>query len=131
VKDLLDRRRAWSDAVNARDIDAYADIVAEDVVWIPPSGDAIVGRAAFRRWLEPFFGAFEYDYGASNPRYVDAGDWIVERSDFESRITPVAGGSTMSHPGSYLVIWRRDADGLWRIDRYVDDGPLQEATPTT
>jgi ketosteroid isomerase-like protein len=45
VKDLLDRRRAWSDAVNARDIDAYADIVAEDVVWIPPSGDAIVGRA--------------------------------------------------------------------------------------
>lgn len=110
--------------MNARDIEAYAGLVAEDVVWIPPSGDAIVGRQAFRAWLRPFFEAYDYEYSASGTTFSKAGEWVVESSDFESRMTPVAGGSTMSHTGTYIVIWRRDSDGIWRIDRYLDRSRL-------
>lgn len=121
---LRKQHERWRAAVNARDFDAYADVVAEDVVWIPPSGDAVVGRQAFRKWLAPFFEAYAYQYATSNTRFLTAGDWAAERSDFESRMTPIAGGSPMSHTGTYLVIWKRDSDGVWRIDRYVDQGQL-------
>ena len=114
--------------MNARDVEAYVELVAEDVVWIPPSGGAIEGRQAFRKWLEPFFEAYNYEYSASNTRFLTAGDWVAERSDFESRMTPVAGGSTMSHTGAYIVIWRCDSDGMWRIDRYIDHGQLSSVT---
>lgn len=121
---LRERHEKWRAAVNARDIDAYSELVIEDVVWIPPAGDAIVGRKAFQEWLKPFFESYDYEYSASNTRLLAAGEWIVERSDFESRMTPIAGGSTMSHTGVYMAIWRLDSDGIWRIDRYVDQGPL-------
>lgn len=123
MEGLEERRRQWISVVNSRDLEGYAELVTEDVVWIPPGGAAIVGRPAFRGWLRPFFTSYTYQYSSSDPRYLDAGDWIVEQAGFESRMTPLAGGSPMSHNGSYIVIWRRDA-GLWRIERYVDVGAL-------
>jgi uncharacterized protein (TIGR02246 family) len=116
----MKRHEQWRAAVNARDLDAYAELVAEDVVWIPPAGEALVGREAFRRWLAPFFGAYAYEYSVSNIRWLPAGDWVAESSRFASRMTPAGGGSTMSHVGAYMALWKRDADGVWRIDRYVD-----------
>lgn len=124
MDELAQRHLQWERAVNAGDIDAYADLVTHDLVWIPPTGDAIVGRQAFREWLGPFFEAYDYVYSTSNTRFLGAGDWGAEKSEFESRMTPVAGGATLMHAGAYVVIWRRDTDGAWRIDRYLDHGPL-------
>lgn len=36
---LAGRRDAWVAAVGARDLDAYAELVTEDVVWLPPGND--------------------------------------------------------------------------------------------
>jgi uncharacterized protein (TIGR02246 family) len=129
VNEFEHRHEEWKDAVNARDIEAYAELVAEDVVWIPPRGEAIVGRQAFRAWLRPFFSAYRYDYSTSNHRFLAAGDWIAESADFDSSMTPVSGGSPMSHRGSYLAIWKRASDGAWRIDRYVDQSGLRGEAP--
>lgn len=124
LDNVKERHRHWIEAVNSRSLDAYAELVAEDVVWIPPVGPAIAGRQEFREWLRPFFGAYHYKYAPSNSRFLDAGDWVVESADFETQMTPVGGGPAMSHEGAYLVIWRRDSDGAWRIERYIDQGAL-------
>jgi ketosteroid isomerase-like protein len=34
---LHDRRRAWVESVSARDVERYAELVTEDVVWLPPA----------------------------------------------------------------------------------------------
>lgn len=127
VQELAGQHHKWQDAVNARDIDAYAELVAEDVVWIPPSGDAIEGREAFRKWLAPFFTAYAYAYSTSEPRFRAAGNRVVESCEFESLMTPASGGSPMSHSGSYVVIWRRDPDSAWRIERYIDRSLIRDA----
>ena len=31
----------------------------------------------------------------------------------------------MEHRGRFLVVWRRDVDAEWRIDRYLDVTPSQ------
>ncbi len=124
MEDLADRRDEWSEAVNSRDVDTYADLVADDVIWIPPNGAVIAGREQFRAWLAPFFEDHEYNYRASNTAMKRADPWVVETSDFESVMTPAAGGTSMSHTGRYLAMWRRDAGQPWRIDRYVDLGGL-------
>lgn len=120
MNELSERHEQWIAAVSSRDIESYAELVAEDVVWIPPAGHAIVGRRAFREWLEPFFEAYESEFSTADHRYRAAGDWVAESGAFESRMTPATGGSAMSHVGSYLALWKCDVDGIWRIDRYVD-----------
>ena len=123
MNSLSERHDRWSSVVNARDLEGYLDIVTDDIVWIPPVGTAVVGRRAFREWLEPFFSSFEYEYASSNVRHLEAGDWVVEHASFETRMTPLSGGDAMSHRGSYMAIWRRDS-GTWRIERYIDVGAL-------
>ena len=115
--ELTSSHRAWTDAVNDTDIAAYAEIVCEDVVWLPPEEEALEGRDAFRRWLEPFFER----YTISDAAIRVAGRWAVEKARFRSVMTPSTGGDDMEHVGRCIVLWREDEDGSWRIDRYVDD----------
>jgi uncharacterized protein (TIGR02246 family) len=118
------RHRVWIAAVNATDIDAYAALVTEDLVWIPPHGEALVGRSAFRAWLRPFFESFAYAFSLADIRARESGGWIAETGRFTSRMTPRSGGGPMAHSGRYLALWRRE-DDVWRIDRYVDLGDLE------
>jgi uncharacterized protein (TIGR02246 family) len=120
------RHRNWIAAVNATDIVGYAQLVTEDVVWLPPHGDAVVGRAAFKSWLEPFFGSYAYEFSVDDIHACETDRWIAETGEFRSRMTPLAGGAAASHGGRYFAIWRREAD-VWRIERYVDRASLQPA----
>ena len=123
MNSLPDRHRRWIAIVNSRDLEGYVDLVTDDIVWIPPVGAAVVGRQGFRDWLKPFFSSYSYEYTSSDERYLDAGEWVVEYANFETRMTPLSGGGPMSHRGSYTAIWRRDSS-TWRIERYIDVGTL-------
>jgi uncharacterized protein (TIGR02246 family) len=120
----IDQRRAdWIAVLESGDAGAYAGLVTEDVVWMPPHGPAIVGRAAFREWIAPFFEAYEYEFSVDGIRTRESERWIAETGEFESRMIPRDGGSPATHGGRYLLLWRRDGD-VWRIERYVDLGSL-------
>lgn len=125
---LVESRQAWIEAVNRTDLDAYADIVCDDVVWIPPGQDAVQGRAAFRDWLAPFFEVYTYAFDVEDAEVNVAGDWAVETGEFHSRMTSRESGETMEHAGRFVLLWRREDDGRWRIERYVDVTPEDGGT---
>ncbi len=125
----VDRRRdEWISAVNARDRDAYAALFAEDAVWLPPGLPAVHGREAIREWLGPFFATYEYDFSIADPQVRLGGDWAAERGRFTSRLRSTETGEETTHSGTYLVLWRREADGRWYIERYVDVTDLASGT---
>lgn len=122
---MLDQRhRDWIATVNATDIAGYTQLVTEDVVWLPPHGAAVVGRAAFRSWLEPFFGSYAYQFSVHDIRARETDRWIAETGAFTTRMTPLAGGAVASHDGRYFALWRREVN-VWRMERYVDQASLQ------
>jgi aspartate racemase len=126
VSGTTERHREWIAAVNATDIDAYARLVTEDLVWLPPHGDPVVGRPAFRAWLEPFFEAYAYDFTIDGVEALETTGWIAETGEFVSRMTPRSGGPQASHSGRFFALWRRE-EGHWRMERYVDTGGLRGA----
>ena len=119
--ELARSHRAWTDAVNDTDLDAYAEMVCEDVVWLPPGQEALRGRDAFRRWLKPFFEQYDYEFAIDDSAIRMAGRWAFEKARFRSVMTPSAEGDEMEHVGRFIVLWREDEDGTWRLERYVDD----------
>lgn len=118
---LEKQHQKWIDAVNNEDIDAYANIIAKDAVWIPPGQQPIIGREAFKQWLEPFFGRYSYNFSISEPQFIVSGDWAFERAKFTSKMTPISGGAPMTHSGTFTVLWCRCKNKNWRIERYIDD----------
>lgn len=117
------RRHDWIEALESGDVDAYADLVTADVVWLPPHGDAVVGRQAFRAWLAPFLAEYAYEFSVEGVRVREAEGWVAETGEFHSRMWPRAGGAAATHSGRYFLLWRYE-DDVWRIERYVDLGSL-------
>jgi uncharacterized protein (TIGR02246 family) len=110
--------------VNARDLDGYASLVTEDVVWIPPGQPPVEGRAAFTAWLRPFFERYEYEFRIEPIASSGGDDHLCERARFHTSLRAVGGGPAMDHGGICIVFWRRDTDGVWHIERYVDEADL-------
>jgi len=120
-EEIEERREDWKAAVNACDIDAYADLVVDDLVWLPPAGRPIEGRERFRAWLMPFFEAYDYDFSVEPIEVRVFDGWCAEAGRFRSVMSPKGGGDPQEHGGNYALIWRQDTDdGEWRIERYVD-----------
>ena len=118
---IAHQRQQWTAAVNARDVDRYLELLTEDVVWLPPGQSALSGRRAFEAWVRPFFERFSYEFTITEPAVRLAGDWAVERGAFHTKMRSLDDGQTGHHAGTYLVLWRREAGGTWRIERYIDE----------
>lgn len=119
-QDLAQRRVEWIGCVNAGDVEKYADLVSEDVVWLAPGREAIVGRRAFQKWMSPFMKGFSYEFSTFGEEIVVSADSASESGSFLSMVTPRTGGDTLEHRGAYMLSWRKEKDGVWRIERYAD-----------
>lgn len=117
---LNQRRRKWIEVVNEGALDGYANLVTEDVVWLPPSGEPITTREGFRAWLKPFFEQYNYRFSVEPIQIRAFKDWCAEVGRFRSSLSAKDGGEPKEHSGTYLVLWRLDTDNIWRIERYVD-----------
>jgi uncharacterized protein (TIGR02246 family) len=117
------QRHHWIAAVNARDVDRYLDLLTDDIVWLPPGAAALSGKAAFGAWVQPFFERFDYEFALTDPDVRVAGGWAVERGAFQTQMRSLSDGQSGHHGGRYLVLWRTDADDMWRIERYIDETP--------
>ena len=122
---MKERHRVWLDAVNGADIEAYARMMTEDLIWLPPDGEPIIGRAAFRNWLRPFFEAYAYEFALEDVQACETDGWIAETGAFITRMTPRAGGTGATHGGRYFALWRPGTGGEWQIERYVDQAALR------
>ncbi len=109
-------------------IDSAAMVFAEDTWQMLPNAAPLVGRDAYRGfWTQAVqWGHWRFDLEVQDVVVVDS--IAVERGkytlDFEA-------GSEAPIPssedrGNYVVLWRLDPDGEWRV---VWDAPVSELSP--
>ena len=113
---IRDVHSAWIDAVNAGELARLQSLMAEDVVFLSP-GQAPVGRHQFP---EGFTSAHRHSLVRCISELQEvhvAGDMAHTLCRDTLTVTPRAGGPTAKLAGHRLTIYRREADGRWRLAR--------------
>ncbi len=121
-------------AIAARDPERTAAFYADSAVIMPVAEPIVEGRAAI---LEEWRHVFGIPGFANNSRLIAAvvssgGDLGYTRGTYESLMLSPRGQKLVER-GKWVTIWKRGADGSWRIvlDIFNTDTPPPEHQPST
>lgn len=116
-------RGALVKALNATDLDAFMVPVADDVVWMSHGGPpADVGKETVRSAYKAFFEERTPNLAVSSDEVVVSGDWAFDRGTWVSIKSDKRGVPRERLESCYVMIWRRQLEGDWKIARSIWNG---------
>ncbi len=122
----------YIEAANAKFLDAMkrGDTVgamanyADDAVLMMPNEEAWHGRAGMSKGFSTFLSQMSLKEGHTMTMDVMvSGDLAVETGMFEWTLQPKT-GKAINDKGKYLTVWKRQADGSWKIVRDINNSDL-------
>ena len=120
-------REAEGAAFGAGNVDAVMDVFTDDIVFMSPNEPLVSGRDAVREWANGFTSMFTVTIHSYETDEIEvAGDMAYERYTAHWTITPKDGGDAVEEILKGIHIFRRQADGSWKIaqDIWNSDEPL-------
>ena len=103
----------FSRAYVDEDIETLVSIYAEDGVAGPSGRDFIRGREALRRYWAVPEGTDVVSHRAVPEEIVVDGRFAYDWGHYSGAMR--RDGETRSFRGKYLIVWRKDEDGMWRM----------------
>lgn len=103
--------------INSNNTDSLMSMVTEDVVYLEAGAKPYVGKSVVRPWIDGYFKAFHTTWDKPVDEFVVVGDVAYERYHYTSTDVPVAGGKPVVDTGWGFIVFRREADGVWRVAR--------------
>jgi ketosteroid isomerase-like protein len=118
---------AWSKVFSARDTSAAVAAVEPGGSILPPNGAIATGPEAIRKLFEGFYGmpAMTISWSPNKVEAARSGELGFSSGTYEMSYTDPKGKPATDH-GKYVTIWRKQADGSWKVvlDTFNSDLPL-------
>jgi len=117
-----DRYQEWLAAENKKDAAAVTNLYDENAVLMPKAEELVLGKAAIGEYYKKLF---------ANPNFVPftlttnwnsfhvVNDIAIATVLFEGDLT--RNGKQIHFRGKELLVWKKQADGSWKIFRYMFD----------
>jgi uncharacterized protein (TIGR02246 family) len=114
------REKEWSAAFLAGNSAGVAALYTEDGATVQASGDWFRGREAIAKSLQAQFDTIAVLAREDiTEEVIPAGDYLVEIGHYSYQGTSKPGAKPRAAAGRYMVLWRKDADGVWRLHRDI------------
>jgi uncharacterized protein (TIGR02246 family) len=114
------REREWSAAFLAGNAAGVAALYTQDGAQVQATGDSHQGRDAITKAMQTQFDTVAVTAREDITEEVfPAGDYAVEVGHYSYQGTSKADKKPVSAAGRYMVLWRKDADGIWRLHRDI------------
>lgn len=108
---------AWEAAfASGSGTEAAEAVFTEDARLLPPDGPIVEGRAAIAEFWQSAFdaGVHSLELGLTDVEIL--GDTMIETGTW-SVMVPDGEGGEVQASGKALVIWKKGADGAWRMSQ--------------
>jgi len=120
------RIESWLAAAQAKDAEEFASVYADDAVLMLEGAPDLTGREAIRAGIggmmqDPNFSLW---FEAAQVVVAQSGDLAYETGTYGLSVSDPEGNAVSQH-GHYVVVWRKQSDGSWKvaIDAPVSDPP--------
>jgi len=108
----------YSALMEAGDLDTWIKLWDDKGVQLPPGAPANVGKATILQSMRGAFQADDYRDFVINTEEVEVfGDLGFASGTFSTLIVPKAGGEGNPFDGKFLTIFKKQADGTWKMYR--------------
>jgi uncharacterized protein (TIGR02246 family) len=118
IKSTIEADQAkWNRQVRAKDTEGLAGHYADDAFFVPPGGAPADGSTAIRQFYanastDP---ALDVAIASDKIDVAGSGDMAYARGHFTEKYTDRKTGKVMTDKGSYLAVYKKQADGSWKI----------------
>ena len=121
MKEFTEFRARIMAAENTGDPAVFEELLADDAVIQAPGMPAIEGREAclhfVREVLAGLHALYERQVLCESAELLVHGDVAIDRGRFSQTLSPRDGAHPSDEEGHYLWMYRRQADGTWRLSR--------------
>ena len=125
--------KEWSAAAQSKDAAKFVSFYADDAVVMMAGVPDIEGITAIREGIGAMMQdpAFALSFAADTVVVARSGDLAYETGNYTMTMTG-PDNRPATEQGHYVVVWRKQADGAWKVavDVPVSDPPAGPATPT-
>lgn len=114
-------RKLWTNILTAfeeRDVAGFMALTCRDAILLPPGGPPLEDPGAILYLMESFFENFRIEVQeATLHEIIIQGEWAWARDSYTNVLHPVSGGEDQVAEGKNIWLFRRQADGSWKIYR--------------
>ena len=114
IEDVLNQ---YTVAMNTGDFELWMSLHADDIVKMAPDAPATFGKEELRASTKPLFDNFTIEMAYNREEIQVDGDLGFARGTFTATMTPKAGGEPLYMDAKTLGIYKRQADGSWKLAR--------------
>ena len=120
----------WRTTSLSRDFDQFATTLTDDAVLYPPNAAPTVGKDASMAYIRSYPPITKFDI--THAELGGHGDVGFNRGDF-TLTAKLPDGTEINDQGSFLSVFRRQADGSWKHSRVMwhSNLPVPTAAPAT
>ena len=124
---ISDINRQVVDALRRGDAAAFAALYTDDARLLPPNSPMLTGRQAIQAYWHGAIDSGVGDLTLHTVQLEEIGDTAIEVATYTLDIQP-PGGDAAKDVGKAGVIWKRQADGPWKlaVDMFSSDLPAAE-----
>jgi ketosteroid isomerase-like protein len=120
---------AFHETLRDNDLTGFLSYVDQSAVIAPPGEPPVRGKDAVAKWYRDFLANYRTSsLELSEKENFVGGDWAVEFGHFSWTLRPTNGSAAVLDHGTYMQVWKRQADGSWRFAREVWNSSPEVAT---
>lgn len=112
---VLDRHKRFLASFASEDYEVMRDFLTKDHVGMPPNRPRMHGRDDAEAFWREGFELAESSFSSHNQTIEVNGDTATDVFDFVMTIKPRDGSPALEDHCKCVWLWRRDADGTWRL----------------
>jgi ketosteroid isomerase-like protein len=122
---LLAADKAWEKVYSAKDLSKSVAVCDEQGSLLWPNTPIVIGKKAIAKAILDDFSSGDLTWHVNAVGVARSGDLGYTSGLYESKWKSAAGAPATDN-GKYLTVWKKEADGTWKVlfDTFNSDRPL-------